>query len=133
MDYKTERRWREHPVRRLLNRAAEGDHVYSDEIDDVRLPVRERNALIQAMKTVQSRHEADQISQEIFEALPDHHETRIQYEERRARAGDAQALASVQAREDAHERLVDEVWNKARNSANPPTASAPRPKNTEEN
>ena len=113
VDRETYARWHDHPLRSLLRRAAAGDRIYDDEIDDLRLPPRVKSAAKQAMAKVAAEQpkqmHVDHLSGELVAALPDGHETRQQYEERRANAGDAEALANVKAREEATNRMVDKI------------------------
>lgn len=121
-----DKRWRNHPVRDLLGRAAAGQHIYDDQISDLRLPDKVDKAFRQAAADLRRRVEAgenvsgwtgtgvDYYARELVSALPAEHETRLQHEERRAQEGDATALANVKARQDATERLADQVTNIAR-------------------
>lgn len=113
MDRELYQRWHDHPLRHLLRRAALGDRIFDDEIDDLRLPPRVKAATKQAVGIVAAEKpkqiEVDHLSSELVAALPDGHETREQYEKRRATAGDAQALANLKAREEMTKRLVDRI------------------------
>jgi len=111
MDRETYKRWHDHPLRYLLKRAAAGDRIYPDELDDLRLPSRVRSAARQAIKEAPDLKpmQVDQLSAELVEALPPEHETREQHEQRRAQQGDADALANIKAREEATSRMADRI------------------------
>ncbi len=111
MDRDTYKAWHDHPLRQVLRRAAAGDIVHDDELDDLRLPPKVKRATRQAVDAVkgQKQIDADRLSAELFQALPDDHETREQHEQRRAAAGDADAMANIRAREEAHERMADRI------------------------
>ena len=111
MDRETYRRWHDHPLRYIVKRAAAGDLIRDDELDDLRLPPKLKRATRQAIDRAPELKpmQADQMSAELFQALPDGHETREQYEQRRAEAGDADALANIRAREEATERMADRI------------------------
>jgi len=124
-----DKRWKNHPIRTLLSRAAAGQHIYEDQIADLRLPDKIEKAFRQAARDLRQRVEAgenvtgwtaigvDYYARELVAALPAEHETRQQYEERRAMEGDAQALANVQARKAAIDLLADKVMNYAKGIA----------------
>ncbi|GLZ08966.1 hypothetical protein Acsp03_64320 [Actinomadura sp. NBRC 104412] len=124
-----DKRWKNHPIRDLLSRAAAGQHIYDDQIADLRLPDKIEKGFRQAAAHLAERAAAgenvtgwtgtgvDYYARELVTALPPEHETRLQHEERRAQEGDAQALANVKARQDAAERLADQVMNRARGAA----------------
>jgi hypothetical protein len=116
-------RWRGHPVREILRRAAEGDHIYPDQIADLELSKSQERALQEAIERVTPKGaekapamgvgSADHLSSEIVAALDPHHETRQERMERRAHEGDPDALAAVKAREEANERLAERIYNDA--------------------
>lgn len=121
MDRDLYKRWRNHPLRGILKHAEAGGHVYADQLDDLNLPDKQRKATEQAITQAHEAGEArdkrfgitgaaDALGPAIVDSLPAHHETREAHEKRRAAEGDAQALANIQAREDATDRLVDEIW-----------------------
>ena len=111
MDRETYAKWHDHPLRFLLKRAAAGGHVYDDELDDLNLPPKVRAATRQAIAKAPHLKpmQVDQLSAEIFQALPDHHETREQHERRRAEQGDADALANRRAQEEARAEMADRI------------------------
>lgn len=118
MDRDTYERWSEHELRKLFRRAAAGEHVFPDELDDLNLPDRIRRATLEAIEQVRTTEryagvEADRLSAELVEALPPHHETRAENERRRAAAGDAEAMANRQAAHDAAEDLADRIYRNA--------------------
>lgn len=124
MDRDTYKRWRNHPLRSILKRAEQGQHVYADQLDDLNLPAKQRKATEQAIARAHEAHEAgtknqygvtgpaDALGPAVLDSLPSHHETREQHEARRAREGDAAAQANIKAREQASDELVDEIWQR---------------------
>ncbi|GAA1229606.1 hypothetical protein GCM10009676_10270 [Prauserella halophila] len=121
MDRELYKRWHNHPVRSLLNRAEQGDHIHADELDDLRLPDKQHRAAESAITRLRNGKApgwdtqgavvpaADQYSAEIVDALGPDHETREQYEQRRALAGDATAAANIRARKEASDGLADDI------------------------
>lgn len=103
--------WHDHPLRWVLRRAVAGDHVHDDQLQDLRLPPKLEAATRQAIDEVKGlkQIDADRLSAELVAALPEHHETRTQHEERRAIDGDADALANIKAREEATGRMADAI------------------------
>ena len=111
MDRELYQRWHQHPLRYLLRRAAQGGHIYDDEIEDLRLPSKVRAATKQALAKAPKLKplEVDHLSSELVAALPDHHETREQHEHRRAEQGDAEALANRKAQEQARAEMAERI------------------------
>lgn len=117
------KRWRDHPLRTLLGEAQAGNPVYSDQLDDLRLPPKVRKAAETAIErckeagpSEQGLHKtSDTLSAELVDSLGPDHETRDQHQRRRADAGDADAIRAVQAREQHQDSLVEEVWQRTRN------------------
>ena len=112
MDRQTYARWHDHPLRALLKRAAAGDHIYPDELDDLNLPANLKAATRQAIDKAKKLDsmKVDQLSAELFQALPDHHETRAQREARRAQVGDADALANRRAQDEARAEMANRIF-----------------------
>lgn len=123
MDRDLYARWESHPIREILRRAADGAHVYPDQIADLELSKSQERALREAIERVTPANgqrapkmgagSPDHLSSELVAALPDHHETRQERMSRRALAGDPEGQASVKAAADATEDLADKIYNQA--------------------
>lgn len=111
MDRNTYKRFRDHEIRDLLRRARAGDHVYDDEIAVLNLPPRVKAATKEALDraTDLSPLESDRLAAELFQALPDHHETERERQQRRADHGDPDAIAAVKAQREATSMMADRI------------------------
>lgn len=111
------RKWKNHDVRGAIKRAAQrGTQLRDDELEDLRLSPRLRRAAKQAVSEAllednrgRRNRLADDMSAEIVDALPPDHEQKMEHLERRAQAGDADALASIKAKEEASSRIAERI------------------------
>lgn len=115
------KRWRNHPLRGILRRAQQGEHIYPDELDDLNLPDKVRKAAEQAIERCREEGaasdglggRADRLSPALVDALPEHHETREQHQQRRADLGDHEAHQAVRGREQAIEAMANDIHRRA--------------------
>lgn len=122
-------RFRDHPIRDLMQRAAGGDHVHADTLDRLALPKTIRKALEEALERVtpdratgkraprMGAGSPDVLASEIFSALYNadpHWETPTERRQRQAQEGDPDALASLKAEREATDDLVDRIMDKTR-------------------
>lgn len=121
------RRIANHPVMKLLLRAANRETIYPDEIADLRLPDRQAAALDQAITRLRSYtdtegnpapvatdaaeryNHTERHAAAIIDSLPDHWEDRTTHNQRRAGMGDPEALAAVRAEAEGYDHIADQV------------------------
>lgn len=120
MERELYRKWNNHPLREILRQAAQGEPIRPDTLDRLQLPKKVRKAAEQAIDRVKPDANGkkakrmgpgspDHLSSELVAALPDEWETPRERRQRQAQEGDADALASLKAEEEAEQRMVDRI------------------------
>ena len=106
------KRMQDHPITDALSKAANGRPVHDDDIKAANLPDKIERAMKQALKQVQASEaprEAEELAFELIDALGPEHETLDELRERKASYGDPDALAALQAQEEARERQMQTI------------------------
>ncbi len=123
-DRKVLKAWQDHPLRRIVKAASQGELVRPDTLDRLQLPPEIRKATEQAIARVRpdpqtgrrvsnwGSNAPDSLSLNLVESLARRFpewETPTENRLRQASEGDAEALASLKAEEEGLQRIVDKV------------------------